>query len=64
MRCENEAQRITKSGASARWALAGQPGEVGRRVVAMSGIASSEQAALYQRFCNRRLQAGEFGSVR
>ena len=64
MRCENEAQRITKSGASARWALAGQPGEVGRRVVAMSGIASPEQAALCRWFCNRRLQVGEFGSVR
>ena len=64
MKCENEVQRIMKSGASARWALAGKPGGVGRRAVAMSGIASSEQVALYQWFCNRRLQAGEFDSVR
>ena len=42
MKCENEAQRIAKSGASARWALAGKPGEVGRWVVVILGIASSE----------------------
>ena len=64
MKRDSKAQHIAKTGVSARRAFAGKPSWVGLRAVATLGIASSEQAALYQWFCNRRLQAGEFDSIR
>ena len=64
MRCENEAQRITKTGASARWALAGKPSKVGRRAVVMLGIVHSEQEVLYRWFHSQQLRISKFCSVR